>query len=894
MTIEAQTPFISYNYTGLGDYDFSFPVYEETDIVVNHTTKEGIKTSLLLGQDFSIAFIGDDKIRTGSVSVTTQSLGTSGVLDIYRVLPIEQQTSWMNNTGLDTKLLEASFDRIIMILQQQQVIAEGTLVATGWKGDWVTTTEYRAKDLVTVGSDLYICVLPHVSSNWELDLTTGRWALALDGTTLAREAAAAAQEAKDAEAAARVSEGNALASELAAKASELAAEASKLAAEAIEDTARTHREAAESAEEAAESAMANAEGFEILASKWATNPVEEVVEDGKYSAYHYAVDAKKSAEASAAAVDSATTIIEEAQVWAEAGRGLADQALNDSKAVKKEIEAARDSVQLSVSSISSSALTATAKAGEASTSAQNASVSAEQASNSATSASNSADQASNSASTAVTEAGTAAAKALQASASASSAETSSTEAQTWAEGNDTDVATLGGHHSALVSATLAMAYTDAPEGVIVNDFITSGASPNEDSVEYSARHWAAKAKESADKAESVTNLPTKATQAEAEAGTDNTTFMTPLRTKDAILKLAPAPDLSGYQPKMEKATQVEAEEGIDDVVYMTPLRTKDAILELAPPPDLSGYQPKMEKATQVEAEEGTDDAAYMTPLRTKNAILELAPAPVLATQEQAEAGIDNTGVMTPLRTKEAILKLAPAPDLSGYAPLTRSYTKAESDDKYPTKTTLTTELGKKANIAHNHTVANVTGLQDALDGKAPASHNHNYEHWTSLYTSDWFRSEGDTGLYFETHGGGWYMTDSIWIRSYGSKKLHVNNTDNDAINTTGGVYASGNVTAYSDERVKKNIKVIDNALDKVSQIRGVTFDRTDHEGLRQTGVIAQELEKVLPEAVITQPNEFNGIADFKAVAYGNIVGLLIEAIKELREEVISIKGQKYA
>ena len=102
-----------------------------------------------------------------------------------------------------------------------------------------------------------------------------------------------------------------------------------------------------------------------------------------------------------------------------------------------------------------------------------------------------------------------------------------------------------------------------------------------------------------------------------------------------------------------------------------------------------------------------------------------------------------------------------------------------------------------------------------------------------------------------------------------------------------GVF-TGNVTAYSDISLKENIEVIDNAVDKVSKLRGVTFDRIDKEALpRQTGLIAQELEKVLPEAVET--SELSGI---KSVAYGNVVGLLVEAIKELKEEIEELKRSK--
>jgi len=99
----------------------------------------------------------------------------------------------------------------------------------------------------------------------------------------------------------------------------------------------------------------------------------------------------------------------------------------------------------------------------------------------------------------------------------------------------------------------------------------------------------------------------------------------------------------------------------------------------------------------------------------------------------------------------------------------------------------------------------------------------------------------------------------------------------------GSFTASSNVTAYSDITLKKNIEVIPNALDKVMQLRGVTFDRKDIETSRQSGVIAQEVEKVLPEVVATNDE---GI---KSVAYGNMVGLLIEAIKEQQQQIDELK-----
>ena len=102
--------------------------------------------------------------------------------------------------------------------------------------------------------------------------------------------------------------------------------------------------------------------------------------------------------------------------------------------------------------------------------------------------------------------------------------------------------------------------------------------------------------------------------------------------------------------------------------------------------------------------------------------------------------------------------------------------------------------------------------------------------------------------------------------------------DTGNLDLDGAIVAGGNITAFSDASLKENIEVIPNALDKVSQIRGVTFDRIDKDNVRQTGVIAQEVEEVLPEVV--EENK-DGI---KSVAYGNMVGLLIESIKELKEE----------
>ena len=128
-----------------------------------------------------------------------------------------------------------------------------------------------------------------------------------------------------------------------------------------------------------------------------------------------------------------------------------------------------------------------------------------------------------------------------------------------------------------------------------------------------------------------------------------------------------------------------------------------------------------------------------------------------------------------------------------------------------------------------------------------------------------FHREGAYGAHFGLDTDNWFSTYG-WSAGGGYTSMRV-----------GTLVASGNVTAYSDIRIKEDIQVIPNALAKVQSIRGVTFTRNDLEDkeLRHAGVIAQEVEIVLPEVIL------EGRDGIKTVAYGNMVGLLIEAIKEL-------------
>ena len=95
---------------------------------------------------------------------------------------------------------------------------------------------------------------------------------------------------------------------------------------------------------------------------------------------------------------------------------------------------------------------------------------------------------------------------------------------------------------------------------------------------------------------------------------------------------------------------------------------------------------------------------------------------------------------------------------------------------------------------------------------------------------------------------------------------------------TGYLTCTGNITAYSDERLKSDVETLDGS--KVYEMRGVSFTK---DGEQSSGVIAQELQKVAPELV-------NDSGEYLSVAYGNLVGYLIEAVKELKAEIEELKN----
>ena len=103
--------------------------------------------------------------------------------------------------------------------------------------------------------------------------------------------------------------------------------------------------------------------------------------------------------------------------------------------------------------------------------------------------------------------------------------------------------------------------------------------------------------------------------------------------------------------------------------------------------------------------------------------------------------------------------------------------------------------------------------------------------------------------------------------------------------TKGHNLTINSITEASDKRLKENISTIENALEKVKQLEGVTYNKIETPEFKETGLIAQDVEAVLPEAVNSSED------GMLAIAYSRLVGLLVEAIKEQQIQIDELKTQ---
>ena len=173
---------------------------------------------------------------------------------------------------------------------------------------------------------------------------------------------------------------------------------------------------------------------------------------------------------------------------------------------------------------------------------------------------------------------------------------------------------------------------------------------------------------------------------------------------------------------------------------------------------------------------------------------------------------------------------------------------------------------------------------DLLFGHTAAA---NQSSWTGVYWSISSRAAADNNTLHFYRGGGnpTETSEHVVMTLHPLERVGINDTTPSyALDVTGDIRATSDVIAFSDARVKENVETIDSALDKVNKLRGVSYNRNDIEDKsKKIGVIAQEVLEVLPEVVQLDDN------DRYSVAYGNMAGLFIEAIKELKAEIEELK-----
>ena len=114
---------------------------------------------------------------------------------------------------------------------------------------------------------------------------------------------------------------------------------------------------------------------------------------------------------------------------------------------------------------------------------------------------------------------------------------------------------------------------------------------------------------------------------------------------------------------------------------------------------------------------------------------------------------------------------------------------------------------------------------------------------------------------------------------------YMGDTPNFLLSSTAATF-SGTITESSSLRYKENVETIKYGLDKVLQMRGVSYNKKDN-GVKEIGVIAEEIYEVLPEVVLK-----NEQGEIDSVSYGKITAVLIEAIKDLKKEIEDLKANR--
>jgi len=215
--------------------------------------------------------------------------------------------------------------------------------------------------------------------------------------------------------------------------------------------------------------------------------------------------------------------------------------------------------------------------------------------------------------------------------------------------------------------------------------------------------------------------------------------------------------------------------------------------------------------------------------------------------------------------------------------------------------------------AHGHSISDITSLGTTLDGKAnlsgaaftgiiytqmlaansaqndstaPFQIRNNSGSGDSNLAAMTFLCNNAYGLKMHLRSDGYF---GIGGWSAASWRWYVNCANGDMV-------AAGNVSAYSDPRLKDNIRIIENALDIIDQLDGVRFVWNDRSiligraGVEDIGILADQVEAVLPELVTESIEDPTTGERFRTVAYDKLTPVLIQAVRELRAEVAALKA----
>lgn len=387
--------------------------------------------------------------------------------------------------------------------------------------------------------------------------------------------------------------------------------------------------------------------------------------------------------------------------------------------------------------------------------------------------------------------------------------------------------------------------------------------------------------------ETVQGIARLATTDEAIAGTNTTAIITPA-TMNAVVKKPNATESVVGMTRYSNYDQAKG--GTDNESAMTPLKVRYVLDNL---PATESRLGALKIASASLAAAGTNDNTIMTPLKVKQAILALTPSEAdasetvkgvtkLATVAIAQAGTARQGMaISPYTFARAYgtasnagtFKLAQDGEMTNLSSNQHAVTpwalgrNKASTSKFGVVKLVTSKSGvTNAALAANASVVSCGG--DTMTGNL----NMN--------------SGGTIGINWSNEASVMYNNSNNTMTNKANAVNWVNsgNTVLMSMNTSGHITTRWDITAFSDERVKTNIENIASALDKVKQLNGVMYNRTDDESQkRHMGLIAQEVEKIIPEVVSTQ--KINGYDDFKSVSYSNLVALLIEAVKELSDKL---------